>query len=82
MLVRVSAFLSLALGVYGFLAALTGWGAVVGAVAGAMALLFGWAALTEDAVGRTRWSARVGVVAGGLAIVVLFVWVVLVIFEG
>ena len=40
MIVRVSAWLSLVLGVYGFLAALSVWGVAVGAGAGVFALLF------------------------------------------
>jgi hypothetical protein len=76
-IVRVSALVSLALGVYGFLASLTVWGVVAGAVSGAFALLFGWAALTEQPLGWPRQTARAGIVAGGLALVVCAVWVTL-----
>ena len=77
MIVRVAAWLSLVFGVYGFLAALSVWGLAVGAVAGVLALLFGWAVLTEQPLGWTRRAARVGIVTGGLALVVCAVWVVL-----
>jgi len=75
--VRVGAFLSLVLGVYGLLAALSVWGVVAGAVMGALALLFAWAALTERPGGWTRRMARAGMLTGGLALVVCAIWVVL-----
>ena len=74
-IVRVSACLSLVLGVFGFLASLSVWGVAVGAGAGVFALLVGWAALSEHPHGWTRRMARSGVVAGGLALVVCAVWV-------
>ena len=77
MIQRVSACLSLVLGVFGFLASLSVWGVAVGAGAGVFALLFGWAALSEHPHGWTRRMARSGVVAGGLALLVCTVWVVL-----
>lgn len=77
MIVRVFAWLSLVFGVYGFLAALSVWGLAVGAVAGVLALLSGWAVLTEHPLGWTRRAARGGIMMGGLALVVCAVWVVL-----
>jgi hypothetical protein len=76
-LLRVGAFVSLVLGVYGLLAALSVWGAVTGAVMGALALLFAWAALTERPDGWTRRVARAGMLTGGLALIVCAIWVVL-----
>ena len=77
MVVRVGAFLSLVLGVYGLLAALSVWGVVAGAVMGALALLFASASLTERPGGWTRRMARAGMLTGGLALVVCAIWVVL-----
>jgi hypothetical protein len=79
-IVRVSAWLSLVLGVYGFLAALSVWGVALGAGAGVFALLLGWAVLREQPLGWTRRAARGGVIAGGLALVVSVVWIVLAVF--
>jgi hypothetical protein len=79
-IVRVSAWFSLVLGVYGFLAALSVWGVAVGAGAGVFALLFGWAVLREQPLGWTRRAARGGMIAGSLALVVCAVWVVLAVF--
>lgn len=77
MIVRVSAWLSLVLGVCGFLISLYPLGVLVGAGAGVLALAFGWAVLMEHPVGWTRRAARGGMIAGGLALVVCVVWVVL-----
>ena len=80
MIVRVSASLSLVLGVCGFLISLYPLGVLVGAGAGLFALLFGWAVLRERPLGWTRRAARGGMIAGGLALVVCVVWVVLAVF--
>ena len=74
---RGSAFISLALGVFGFLASLYPLGVVAGAISCVLALLFGWAVLTEQPHGWTRRAARAGIMTGGLALVVCSVWVVL-----
>jgi len=76
-IVRVSAFLSLALGACGFLVSLYPLGVLMGAGAGVFALLFGSAALTEHPDGWTRRAARGGIAAGSLALVVCAVWVAL-----
>jgi hypothetical protein len=59
-IVRVSAWLSLVLGVHGFLAALSVWGVAVGAAAGVFAPLFGWAVLREQPLGWTRRAGEAG----------------------
>jgi len=76
-LVRIAAWASLVFGLYGFVAALSLWGAAAGAVMGALALLFGWACLTERPSGVTRRVAQVGVAAGVGAFVVVLIWIML-----
>ena len=77
MLARLSAYVSLALGLYGFVAALSGYGAAVGAVMGVLALLAGWACVTEHPPARTRRLALVGMVAGSAALATVLVWIML-----
>jgi hypothetical protein len=76
-LARVSAFVSLVLGLWGFAAALSVWGLGVGALMGGLALLCGWASLSERPAKRTRRLALVGVATGAAALVVVLVWIVL-----
>ena len=68
MLGRVSAYLSLFLGIWGTLAVLSVWGAVVGLGSGVLALICGSAALSERPEGRVRRVARAGVAAGAIAV--------------
>jgi hypothetical protein len=74
---RPKGTISLVLGVCGFLISLYPLGVLGGAGAGLFALLFGWAALTEQPLGWPRRAARAGIVAGDLSLVVCAVWVVL-----
>ena len=68
MLGRVSAYLSLFLGIWGTLAVLSVWGAGVGLGSGVLALICGSAALSERPEGRVRRVARAGVAAGAIAV--------------
>jgi len=76
-MVRFAAFASLLLGCYAALGVVTIWGAGVGLVAGAFAVLCSLAALSEHPQGWTRRAALIGLIAGGLA---LFGVLVLVVF--
>ena len=68
MLARVSAYLSLFLGIWGALAVLSVMGAAVGLAFGLLALICGSAALSERPEGRVRRVARAGVAAGAIAV--------------
>jgi hypothetical protein len=77
LIVRLSSYLSLALGIYAVLAVLSGWGAAAGLALGVIAVVCGWASLTERPDRRLTRIARVGVMSGALAIAGFFVWVLL-----
>ena len=77
MLVRLSAWMSLVLGVFGAITALYPLGVGVGGVSAGLAILFGWAALSEHPAARTRRVAVLGVAAGSVAIALVLVWVTL-----
>jgi hypothetical protein len=79
-LARVSAFLSLVLGLWGFAAALSVLGLVGGVVMGPLAVLFGWASLSERPPKWTRRVALSGVVTGSAALFTALVWIVLFMF--
>jgi Na+-transporting NADH:ubiquinone oxidoreductase subunit NqrD len=77
MLLRLSAYASLVLGIWGALAVLTTLGAGLGLALGAVALVCGAVALTERPAGHVRRAALIGVATGAFGIVGFLVWVIL-----
>jgi len=76
-LVRIAAYLSLLLGIWGALCVLSLWGAAAGLGSGVLALICGSAALTERPEGWIRGVALAGVAAGA-SVVIGFVVLILV----
>jgi hypothetical protein len=77
MLVRMSAYASLVLGIWGALAVLTVWGAAGGGALGIIALICGSASLMERPRGRVRRVALIGVTTGAMAVIGFLVWILL-----
>jgi hypothetical protein len=77
MLVRLSAYVSLVLGIWGALAVLSVWGAAGGLALGVIAVICGSAALTERPKGRIRRVALIGVTTGAIAVSGFLIWILL-----
>jgi hypothetical protein len=75
MLIRLSAYASLILGIGSALAVFAQLGGGTGLGLGAFALICGFVALTERPKGRVRRAALIGLTTGAIGVIGFLAWV-------